>query len=82
METQITVKKNCFRPFRSQFGLKIRGPGPRAPQPPPLGLPLASDYTKLLQTVQKPVFAFIPTPRPAQGNLCVESYLRGGSQYS
>ena len=50
--------------------------------PKKLGPPLAGDYTKLLQTVQKPVFAFIPTLRPAQGNLCVESYLRGGSQYS
>ena len=29
------LKEKCFRPFRSQFGLKIRGrPGPPGPEPP------------------------------------------------
>ena len=29
------LKEKCFRPFRSQFGLKIRGrPGPPGPGPP------------------------------------------------
>ena len=33
------IKKNFFRPFGPQFGLKIRG-GAGPPRPPPLDLPL------------------------------------------
>ena len=34
------IKKNFFRPFGPQFGLKIRGGGGPGPPRPPLDLPL------------------------------------------
>ena len=47
------VKKEFFRPFGSQFGLKIRGD--RAPRAPPLDLPL-NVYG--IQLIEKQVLPF------------------------
>ena len=39
------LQKKYFRPFRPQFGLKIKGEGERGPRAPPLDPPLLYQYT-------------------------------------